>query len=228
MKNFIKIGICLLLAVLFLSFQAIEAKAYNANINYNIADNVTVANTIDTAYGAAVHLYDFLKINGASFKDYDGSQLSGSYEATFIGYRAAHTNLFYDTNSYDQNDTSTFFATGKSHPASASDAGDSLTISTDTTKFIDTNVSLTANLGSTDGYLQYYQLTSDWTYTGKSGITLNFLENDIIVGFNDNSKHIDHMDLVVALRPSPVPVPGAVWLLGSGLLGLVGIRRRNS
>ncbi len=26
---------------------------------------------------------------------------------------------------------------------------------------------------------------------------------------------------------SPVPVPAAVWLLGSGLLGLVGLRRRN-
>jgi hypothetical protein len=25
-----------------------------------------------------------------------------------------------------------------------------------------------------------------------------------------------------------VPIPGAVWLLGSGLLGLIGIRRRNS
>jgi hypothetical protein len=27
---------------------------------------------------------------------------------------------------------------------------------------------------------------------------------------------------------SAVPVPAAVWLLGSGLLGLIGIRRRNS
>ena len=25
----------------------------------------------------------------------------------------------------------------------------------------------------------------------------------------------------------PVPIPGAVWLFGSGLLGLVGIRRRR-
>jgi hypothetical protein len=25
-----------------------------------------------------------------------------------------------------------------------------------------------------------------------------------------------------------VPVPAAVWLLGSGLLGLIGIRRRNA
>jgi hypothetical protein len=26
--------------------------------------------------------------------------------------------------------------------------------------------------------------------------------------------------------PNPVPIPGAIWLLGSGLLGLIGIRRR--
>ncbi len=26
--------------------------------------------------------------------------------------------------------------------------------------------------------------------------------------------------------PSPVPIPAAVWLLGSGLIGLVGMRRR--
>jgi hypothetical protein len=25
---------------------------------------------------------------------------------------------------------------------------------------------------------------------------------------------------------APVPIPGAVWLLGSGLIGLIGIRRR--
>jgi len=28
------------------------------------------------------------------------------------------------------------------------------------------------------------------------------------------------------INPSAVPIPGAVWLLGSGLLGLIGIRRR--
>lgn len=32
-------------------------------------------------------------------------------------------------------------------------------------------------------------------------------------------------DLAFALEGSPVPVPGAVWLLGSGLLGLGGLRR---
>jgi hypothetical protein len=29
------------------------------------------------------------------------------------------------------------------------------------------------------------------------------------------------------LEVNPVPIPAAVWLLGSGLLGLIGIRRRN-
>ncbi|MBW1644914.1 MAG: PEP-CTERM sorting domain-containing protein, partial [Deltaproteobacteria bacterium] len=32
--------------------------------------------------------------------------------------------------------------------------------------------------------------------------------------------------VTVSFNGSQVPVPGALWLLGSGLLGLVGIRRR--
>jgi len=26
---------------------------------------------------------------------------------------------------------------------------------------------------------------------------------------------------------SPVPIPGAVWLLGSGIVGLIGLKRRR-
>ena len=42
-------------------------------------------------------------------------------------------------------------------------------------------------------------------------------------GFWPNGGAISHVSLY---GPSPVPIPAAVWLLGSGLLGLVGIRRR--
>ncbi len=35
------------------------------------------------------------------------------------------------------------------------------------------------------------------------------------------------LDAIGVLHQSPVPIPGAVWLLGSGLLGLVGIRRKK-
>ena len=31
----------------------------------------------------------------------------------------------------------------------------------------------------------------------------------------------------IAVTPSAIPVPAAVWLFGSGLLGLVGVARRR-
>ena len=33
---------------------------------------------------------------------------------------------------------------------------------------------------------------------------------------------------MVSVNAAPVPVPAAVWLLGSGLIGLIGIRRKNA
>lgn len=42
-------------------------------------------------------------------------------------------------------------------------------------------------------------------------------------GFNANF----NANMTPTLDPSPVPVPAAVWLFGSGLLGLVGIARRK-
>lgn len=36
------------------------------------------------------------------------------------------------------------------------------------------------------------------------------------------------LDAIAALSTTAAPIPGAVWLLASGLLGLVGIRRRKS
>ena len=33
---------------------------------------------------------------------------------------------------------------------------------------------------------------------------------------------------VTLITPDPVPIPGALWLLGSGLLGLVGLRRKKA
>ena len=48
-------------------------------------------------------------------------------------------------------------------------------------------------------------------------ISLLFLDGETIYGTNTS---------IDAVSIDAVPIPGAVWLFASGLLGLVGIRRR--
>ncbi|MES1999199.1 MAG: PEP-CTERM sorting domain-containing protein [Pseudomonadota bacterium] len=52
---------------------------------------------------------------------------------------------------------------------------------------------------------------------------------DLEFGFQNDPTffHLDNVSVDVASNPTPVPVPAALWLLGSGLLGLVGRPRRK-
>ncbi len=79
-------------------------------------------------------------------------------------------------------------------------------------------------VGSTEASVYEYTITDlsilsdgELTYLIEAGV--------------DGSARTDFIVDSVALKietPSAVPVPGAVWLLGSGLLGLAGLRRRNT
>ncbi|MDH5571483.1 MAG: VPLPA-CTERM sorting domain-containing protein [Gammaproteobacteria bacterium] len=56
------------------------------------------------------------------------------------------------------------------------------------------------------------------------GIGGSPMDNGPFEGFNAN---FDITSLTVVTPPDPVPVPAAVWLFGSGLIGLVGFARRK-
>ena len=72
--------------------------------------------------------------------------------------------------------------------------------------------------GVTEIIMNLYTISSsDWGATW----TITELDNEFFVlSLND--------DGTLSAEIRAVPVPAAVWLLGSGLLGLIGIRRRNA
>ena len=54
--------------------------------------------------------------------------------------------------------------------------------------------------------------------------------SELVLAYNDNALgtgDADYDDMLVRAEFSAVPVPAAVWLFGSGLLGLIGIARRR-
>ena len=79
---------------------------------------------------------------------------------------------------------------------------------------------------SGDPHIYYYDWTSNYTYEFVGGSywlsPISWMGGSAIPDQNTNT-YAQSVSLAVV---SPVPVPGAVWLLGSGLIGLVGIRKK--
>jgi len=64
-----------------------------------------------------------------------------------------------------------------------------------------------------------------WTANG-AGTTSTYLGDGSIQGINSDGTNWTSATLTIP-EAAPVPVPAAVWLLGTGLIGLIGIRRRK-
>jgi hypothetical protein len=67
--------------------------------------------------------------------------------------------------------------------------------------------------GTTANFSLYPKMTANTSTTTAAIRTLDAQGNTIFVAGTPN--------------PVPTPIPAAAWLFGSGLLGLVGIRRRK-
>ena len=71
------------------------------------------------------------------------------------------------------------------------------------------------------------KLINPWTLNN----SLTLPVGTLIMGCFDNGQFANPYEFIVAVsdtaptHSSPTPIPGAVWLLGSGLVGLAGFKR---
>ena len=77
------------------------------------------------------------------------------------------------------------------------------------------------------GFYFHSSLDDDWHY-GWMDMRID-MDNDLAPTILGYAYETDPNTAIIAGDTgSPVPVPGAVWLVGSGLLGLIGIRKTKS
>lgn len=144
------------------------------------------------------------------------SSLSGFYDLTYIGYEAGYSNILISNgNTIFSNKDITTIATATSTGTKSSTSYDISTLLFKT--YASTS---TYSLSSSSSNVLIYQLKNDVSILGFLYTTGTYL-----IGFNDAASDSDFDDMIIAAKASAVPAPAAVWLLGSGMLGLLGYRR---
>lgn len=87
----------------------------------------------------------------------------------------------------------------------------------------DTNSNIVNNtLSYTLGRLYDLGIVYDTSAIALEQLVLAYDDQFSTIGVDDN-----HDDMLIRVDFSPVPVPAAVWLFGSGLIGLAGVARRK-
>lgn len=152
-------------------------------------------------------------LTGATYTQYVGAPLTGAYELTPLGFEAGDTIQFKSAAAGDILFTNKNLAAEFGKGWKTADLGSAI--------FNDVTTSLKTGVNELSR-VAVLQLSDSWTLS--SGLTLS--AGTLILGLNDDgSKDGDFDDFILAAKAAPTPVPGAVWLLGSGLLGIMGFKR---
>jgi len=143
------------------------------------------------------------------------STFTGNFNFTPLAYEAQDTIQL-------RTASSLLFTNKNLTTASNSEFGQVKLSDVASTYFYDTTTKTSTSL-SNFCQVGVVQLTKDWTLS--NGLTL--ASGTLILGLNDKgSKDGDFDDFIIAAsKPAATPVPAAVWMLGSGVLALMGYRR---
>jgi len=171
---------------------------------------------------------DNLLLDGSAFRAnetplswQDKTPLSGLFEFTYLGKDASHLNVLLKSGSGD-----IVFSTASNVDGDWSGALDISTLRLDDTSVDGTwwRPNNQYSISTWSDAVRIYQLDTDVIISGVSLSTGMFL-----FGFNDDYKawffdRPDYDDMVFAAKA--VPIPGAALLLGSALIGMVGMRKK--
>ena len=154
-------------------------------------------------------------MTGASYETYTGSPLSGAYDLTPVGFEAG------DTIQFKASATGEVLFTNQNLAAEFNKGWKTADLTSAVFKDQTTTLETGVNQAS---HVAVLKLTQDW----KVGSGLTLKAGTLILGFNDDgSTDGDFDDFILAAKgkAAPTPIPGAVWLLGCGLLGVMGFKR---
>ena len=178
--------------------------------------------TVETFLNDATYFNGYNELTELDFK--------GKWDVTAIGFEAGNTNqVQFKTDGnvkFSTDNTSNF---GKYKKLNFNAAAKNAFFTDTTNGPIDVALDpFDIDVNGTNGlnYFRVFELTADSNLLDYLNNQIILTAGTIIVGFGDGLGDGDFDDLVLALKP--VPVPAALFLLAPALLGFLGLRRKSS
>ena len=210
-----------------MKYRALRVKGVKMNKGYRVFFVVLIMLLLAAQAQAAVSFDTvndlFLKnnfINNTIKMDSltDKSGLSGTFDFVYLGYDAADINVLLKTT--DDSIDSIVFKNKGTDASSLLATANGLDITRLYLKDETTGDGSEYGITSWSSAVNIYQIKNPISVNGYT-----LLSGMFIFGFNDSGGNDHDFDDFV-FAGSQVPLPGAVWLLGSALVGMVGIRKK--